>query len=325
MNKESELEIFNIIYGSYSDWKVIDSESPDFLCTKNGTTTLGVEVTEFYVSESCARLRNIETYTEELLSGADYRHKEDIEKLKVENIQFIKENNEPYEDTEAIIQDVPPFNEIVKLLEKAMLTKELKTPIYLQSCPKVDLAILDASNSLIFSDFKDFFIPFSTSITKQLVLESAFREIFLVTQKYNKNGGYSKVVVPLKLNLFAQASTIYVDLILEKLGTTSDEYDIELQNIFLSCLNQTGFSHFETLEIEGEFCIALGCYLYIYTKDGIKIRDYTRLSGEYPVGITVSNILKRREIQNLNIVEEILEKSNEFQCYVPLYFEEKYV
>jgi hypothetical protein len=182
----------------------------------------------------------------------------------------------------------------------------------------VDLAIFDASNSFIFSDFEAFFVPFSTAITKHSVLESAFREIFLVTQKFNKNGGYSSVVVPLKLNLFAQASTIYMDLILEELNTTSDEYNIELQNIFLSCLNQTGFSHFETLEINGDFCIALGCYLYIYTKDGVTIRDYTRLSEELPVGITVSNVIKEREIKNLDIVKEVLAKRKEFQCYVPL-------
>jgi hypothetical protein len=325
MNKESELQIFKYIYGSCSDWEIVESESPDFICMRNGHVTLGVEVTEFYFSESCARLRNIEKYTEELLDGGAYKHRDDINCLVVDKIKIIKENGDLFAETEAIKQEVPPYNELGKLVEKSILTKELKTPAYLKSCPKVDLAIFDASHTFLFQDFEDFFIPFSNTINKSLLLGSSFREIFLVTQKQSEKERYSKVIIPLKLNIFTQASTLYLDLAIEKLNIETEEYSIDLQNLFLSCLCQAGFCHLETLDIEGDFSVALGGYLYIYTKNGVVIRDYIRYPEEYPAGITISDSLKKRGVQTNNMVSEIMSKQYEFQSYAPLYFDEKQV
>jgi hypothetical protein len=76
--KARERWIFDMVYGERDGLQIIDCETPDFLvCLANGLPEFGVEIAEFYFSESQARLVHIPGYIRDLLNGGEFRHKDD--------------------------------------------------------------------------------------------------------------------------------------------------------------------------------------------------------------------------------------------------------
>lgn len=72
--KQEERRIFDLVYADRSFYEVKDSETPDFLVRYfPNTSYFGVEVTEYYLTETNARLDNITDYTGQLLNGKDYK------------------------------------------------------------------------------------------------------------------------------------------------------------------------------------------------------------------------------------------------------------
>ena len=68
MNKTQERRILAFVYGCRDTLEVVENEQPDFLCRVSATCSFGVEVTEFFHSESAARLERIPDYTADLLN-----------------------------------------------------------------------------------------------------------------------------------------------------------------------------------------------------------------------------------------------------------------
>src|SRR4051812_49232933 len=83
-NKDRERKTLRMVYDE-ADFELIQEfEKPDFLLRRSSEEPIfGVEVTDFYYSESEARLENIDKYFAELLAGRPHRHKDDIASLKV--------------------------------------------------------------------------------------------------------------------------------------------------------------------------------------------------------------------------------------------------
>jgi hypothetical protein len=78
-----------MIYGGTALAEVIDSERPDFLVRYSADSRIfGVEVTEFYQSDTNARLNRIPGYVSELLDGRDFRRKYDRKVLNVAKKQI---------------------------------------------------------------------------------------------------------------------------------------------------------------------------------------------------------------------------------------------
>ena len=75
--KEIERKILELVYEVKQYEQITDSECPDFRIKNKGyNSSFGVEITEFYFSESNARLRKIPNYFSEIFDGNQYRHKE---------------------------------------------------------------------------------------------------------------------------------------------------------------------------------------------------------------------------------------------------------
>jgi hypothetical protein len=89
MSKNIERRIFDQVYGKTPGWTVRPHESPDFLCRRSDIVILGVEVTEYFHSESDARLQRIPGYAKELLGVRRYRHSNDKNSLRVEKITYL--------------------------------------------------------------------------------------------------------------------------------------------------------------------------------------------------------------------------------------------
>ena len=108
MDKQAELKLFHHIYGYAKDWDVIPFEAPDFLCYRDGSTVLGVEVAELWHNESAPRLKNIKGYALDLLGGGSYRHKDDKNNVKVEVVKYTPKGEEnKAKEINAIIHEMP--------------------------------------------------------------------------------------------------------------------------------------------------------------------------------------------------------------------------
>src|SRR3712207_5507820 len=85
--KEAERKIFDLVYGNRESLEVTASERPDFI-VQDKKGRFGVEVTEFFDTESKARLQRIEGYAGDLLEGKPHRHKADRQVLKVTKVDY---------------------------------------------------------------------------------------------------------------------------------------------------------------------------------------------------------------------------------------------
>ena len=86
MNKESELKILHYVY-SAEEFDALSTEEPDFIVTDLTTKQIfGVEITEFFLDECYARLKNIPHYIDEIIVDKSYRNKGDKSKLPVHEV-----------------------------------------------------------------------------------------------------------------------------------------------------------------------------------------------------------------------------------------------
>lgn len=317
MDKLKELKLFKYVYGSCGDWSVIKSEAPDFVCIRQNTTVLGAEITELYYKESDARLNKIDGYALELLDGGDFRHKEDKKNIKVDRVQYIKKGESKGREINAIIQELPINEERFSNLVKTIKEKEDKVSTYLEACPEVDLIIDDASSMFLFDKYEDFFFQLSQLVDKSAVINSRFREIFLIT---NKKQGTS-ISIPLKLSLFVEDVTIFEELILT--STEAKVYNDIKKAIFLllCCLFQSNYENIGFTNIESCIGFVVGSGLYLYSKEGKLIRDYITIPEQLSKGELIRELTQKAGEEEKQIANRLIQKRKGLKCCVALYSE----
>lgn len=94
--KDRELQILKKIYNS-DKIAIKDHEQPDFVI-ETGNVKFGVEVTEFYLNESVARLINYPGYKERILNSKDNSvlDKNDIGVLSRHEMYILDKNDDKY-------------------------------------------------------------------------------------------------------------------------------------------------------------------------------------------------------------------------------------
>lgn len=91
----------------------------------------GVEVTEFYDTESDARARNHPTYVSDLLAGGGHMHKDDVSVLSVARVSIqgpdgvVKQT-----DVSAILRELPTYDDKAKQLAAAIAKKDEDVATY---------------------------------------------------------------------------------------------------------------------------------------------------------------------------------------------------
>lgn len=284
---------------------MVPSESPDFVCFKDGRPFLGVEVTKLYRDESHARLKEIGGYALNLIEGGNYRHKADKKRIRVEQIQYQGADGSESRNIMGIFDEGISYKDAVAILMEQIIDKINKVHTYLNKCQFVDLIIHDASSMFSFEDYKIIGSQLSAYLDKKVLFSSEFREIYLLTLKRDK----TPVKIPIKLNLFAEDI-----FILEKL-IHSDKLLIEQAQAFallFSCLKECGYGDLE-VETESEvLSIIVGSHRYTYTKKGKTIsecsteiqfpdknktiNDYSRNASDEIVRQTQALLLKRKKM-----------------------------
>ena len=106
--KKREREILGLIYADRQVEDATPSEAPDFLVRITGDREqFGVEIAEFYDSQTNARLDRVPDYVHGLLAGGDCRHKDDREALTFDSIDILRGDEVFEKGVRAIIQEVP--------------------------------------------------------------------------------------------------------------------------------------------------------------------------------------------------------------------------
>ncbi len=201
--KQQERRIFDLVYADRSFDEVKESENPDFLVRYfPNTPYFGVEVTECYLTETNARIHNISGYTDELLRGNNFRHKDDGKIIKVTKIDLIDEDKIVHaKDIPSIMQEMPPPSKFAYDVAKRIISKAGRLNTSQQNLSHTNLIIEDKTGLLRLINKNNLYDIFFIPELIKAISEAPFREIFLVTILQNEN-----VYIPLKVfHLIAEA------------------------------------------------------------------------------------------------------------------------
>ena len=315
MNKDEEQKLFDQVYPRTDDWVITSNEAPDFLCYRNGEVYLGVEVTELFLHEGDARLKKVEGYALNLIDGGKVIHKHDRENIKVEKIKIQNKDGTLFKEVNGIFQEGIPYQKAIILLMATILNKKEKLDQYLKACNNIDLIINDRSFMFWFDDYKTIFRAISYYADKKAIFDSGFREIFLVTRRKDNK----PIKIPIKLNLFAEDAFIFEKLILSEKGLMKKP-NANIFSVLFYCLNKYGYKDLLVLYEKGNLSINIGAFVYIYTKTGKVIRDYSMIPFNFNNYQTIAEVCDGQEDEIANIGDNLLQKREEKSCYIELFF-----
>ncbi|HTZ95705.1 MAG TPA: hypothetical protein VMB18_04870 [Terriglobales bacterium] len=197
--KQGEREILEYVYGSRALFEVREGERPDFLLRlAEGDDFFGVEVTEFFLSESAARLDHIPGYVRDLLGGGDFRHRVDRQKLEVGEIQIATERGElKFQDVPAIVQRVPAIACCADMVAEVIDGKNKNLASAFASLRHANLIVCDRTGLMAHRKPGDFYSLYYTEALKKALFGSQFREVYFVTKL-----SAGDVFLPLKMIAF---------------------------------------------------------------------------------------------------------------------------
>lgn len=226
--KQRERRIFDMVYGDVSFAEVTDNECPDFLVRLfDGSPYFGVEVTEFYQTETSARLQSISGYSHQLLAGEDFKHKDDRESLEVAKVDIVNEDNSIHaKGVPAIIQRVPPPSECARQVAQRIQTKTQQIRNSAADTSHANLIIQDKTGLLRITKVADFYrIYFVPELVSALSVTS-FREVFLVTDIDDRQVFARLKMLLLLANAYLFNGAVVCNGIAERLRTDVDEVDL---------------------------------------------------------------------------------------------------
>jgi hypothetical protein len=264
MSNKTKIErrILDLVYKNQEALTIVHQDKPDFLITNNVGDTFGVEITQLFVNESDARLKNIPNYTEELLNKKKYRHKNDIGVLKVENILIEKPDGRKIE-TQAIIQKSPqPKDYLQKLLSIIESKSKLKEE-YSKNISHTNLIIHDNSDIFSLRNPENFYNDLYTEEVSKAIVRNDFHEIFLITR-------FKPKMVIFRLKLIYLSSRIYFFHEILKANRITNITDELYYNSLAEYLSFEGFRNIRIKMFNGETEI-------IYGNIGFTVKDYSDL------------------------------------------------
>jgi hypothetical protein len=194
MNKIDERLAFDAVFGN-RDIVVENCEEPDFICTAREGEQFGVEVTEFFLTESDARLKKLDMYGAGLLSGADFRHKDDKKNIQIEEVTRFRDEREPGIKINAILKFDRHHDDTMPMLLSSISTKTEKHSRYSQRVKVVDLIVDDVCSDLKFDTVRELLLPISQGCNYSLIATSPFREIYLLTESAQKGNIYVRMAL----------------------------------------------------------------------------------------------------------------------------------
>jgi hypothetical protein len=268
---ERELHILKLIYKVEEFCEIKKREEPDFeLKMPSDKIPFAVEITEFYFSGSNARLKNIPTYFDEIMSNKRYRHKKDKKTLAVNDLTLISDRGDEHL-VEGIVQEVPPIETYSNLVAEIIEIKNKKFENYDNRLNHINLIVYDTENRLIGENSKLFYHLFYKEKLKETLINSPFREIFYIT-RFDK---YKEVWLPLKLiYLVSELYLLNSYINSSKNSLKIDKYNNELE-LYGEYLHRKGIKNLFTIETSSNYEIIWGNYgILIQNGNSVIIHDY---------------------------------------------------
>jgi hypothetical protein len=201
--KAEERRIFDLVYGDRSLHDVLTHENPDFLVRQSpGLPHFGVEVTEYHVNETNARLDRLKGYSTRLLDGGDFRHKDDPKHVEVAKVDIVRPDDTIHaKGVPVIIQKIPPPATCASDVAERIISKGRRVAASVAEVSHTNLIIEDRTDVLRTVASADFYRVYFVPGLISAIRATAFREVFLVTMLEGQ-----EVYVPLKmLHLLAEA------------------------------------------------------------------------------------------------------------------------
>lgn len=301
MSKKKKIErrIFDMVYGKQENLSVQHKDKPDFWVKNLDGEKFGVEITEFYINESAARLKNIPLYTDELLDHKRFRHKDDIKNLNIDQIQ-IKNNKDKVFETTAIIQELPSIPGYLNDFNERLKEKNKSLKGYNKELLHQNLVIYDNSNLFSSIKHRQFYSYFYKPVIVKELLNSKFREIYLILNIENKD-----MLLPLKLILFL--SRIYFFQEVLRISKNELNNEIEYYYCLVEFLTYQGFKNVEIVDNNNKPQIIYGSTgFFIDNLSTVILRDYN--GYETPAGKSVLS----KDFINDDIIKIIRKVENEF-------------
>ena len=268
-NKDEERSYLRMVY-TEREFDSIEPYDPfpDWIMHRPGHPPFGVEVTESFHSETTARLLKDHSYRAELIRHRRYRHKDDIQNAQIVVLEIKARNIK----TEGILVDMPPLSEYAPLLTARIGKESLRVASAPAHLNHVNLLIMDRDHRLSGTPVKDVCLHLLTPDMKRALIETPYREVFLVTSVQERG----QCLYPLKL-LFMTAEGFFFCRALDEFyangqvrGLRSDE-GVELCAEFL---RDKGLAVGVAVRPSGRLEALFGNTGFSLTEDGLDIHDY---------------------------------------------------
>jgi hypothetical protein len=181
LKKQREQAVLDTIYDRADYVEVMKYESPDFLVRHTAAGPLfGVEITEFYLSGTYARLRRIPRYVGEILSTGCFRHVDDSTSLNVDEV-VITPPEGVGRRVAAIIQQLPTVAEHFRLLADLIGKKAKRARKYRCGLTHVNLIIYDNEHRWASLQPESLCRLILTPEIRRALWSASYREVFFVT------------------------------------------------------------------------------------------------------------------------------------------------
>lgn len=286
--KDRERAILEMVYDVDRFDTVRESESPDFtLRYRNKQEYFGVEVTEFYLTDSDARIRNIPGYMSSLLAGGQARHRDDVDTLKAQKATLTRADGSGEEIIDVIARESPEVSTYAQMVAATIERKGQKVAAYMRGLSHVNLIILNHGTRLITASPEQFYSLFFTSELRDILARTGFREVFFATVL----GKTRRVYIPLKtLFLLSEFYMFYWAQDKYEGDRKYDSIRAELE-LFVEFMLQQGVSiAFSDSADEGIELLWANCSILV-NNSGIVIRDHADYA--LPRGISSSDKCSR--------------------------------
>jgi hypothetical protein len=195
--KHRERVVVEFIYDANQFWRLEESERPDFVVQHSASSQpFGVEVTEYYMSEPHARLKNVPQYFSNLLDGGRPIHRDDINALRPEDIEILASAGSSAGTVKGIITPLPSLADHVAAICERILEKGAKWRGYQCDLSHINLILYDRSSRLALSNPEECHSVLFTTDAKATLAATPFREVFYVTSMGRDES--RPVIIPLR-------------------------------------------------------------------------------------------------------------------------------
>lgn len=319
--KKREKAILDLVYSDKSFESVTPKEEPDFeIKHKFNGPKFGVEVTEFYFSESLARINNIPGYVSEIISTGKYKHKDDIASLGVKEFTLIPgDNRKPQQKISGIFQAQPNINEYVAKVAESIENKNQRYSSYIDRLDHVNLIIFDYENILTGAPSDKFHYQFFKPKLEKALLDSRFREIFFITN-LGLFPSPRDVYIPLKMLFLVAEAYRFNFIVVKNYPKESKKYSNKEHVLFAEFLKWRGAKVIQYRYNYEGYEIAYGNSGISITKDNkISILDYNDYN--LPKGFTLTNDSELSRFLDKKFLGFFNELKNNHIFSTELYFE----